>query len=88
MRLESSLNHRSKLRDTLLKQLDNSAGAQKRVLQIVQDLANFLWAHIGGGLTNYWVRPFGAKLDQAIVILKANIQCLETTRELLQDELV
>ena len=88
MRLESSSSHRSKLCKTLLQQLDNSAGAQKRVLQIVQGLANFLWAHIGGGLANYWVRPFGEKMDQAIVILKADIQCLETTRELLQDELV
>ena len=88
MRLESSSSHRNKLCKTLLQQLDNSAGAQKRVLQIVQDLADFLWAHLGAGLVNYWVRPFGAKLNQAIVILKANIQVLETTRDLLKDELV
>ena len=88
MRLESSSSHRNKLCNTLLQQLDNSAGAQKRVLQIAQDLANFLWTHLGGGLAHYWVRPFGEKLNQAIVIQKANIQVLETTRELLQDELV
>jgi hypothetical protein len=88
MRLESSSSHRNKLCTTLLQQLDNSAGAQKRVLQIVQDLANFLWAHLGAGLANYWVRPFGEKLNQAIVILNANIQVLETTPELLAEELV